>query len=337
MSSLRRGTGPEQAEPALTDQLARAEKPVIPQSLRDEMARIGPIWATDKSGHIQLMLDRFSALHAKAKKATVVIQRDLAYGSDERQKLDVFLPSRAHPARSTVLFVHGGAFTDGHRNRTPEIYSNVLRYFAEHGHVGVNIGYRLAPEAAYPSASVDIDSAIRFILERKTDFGLDAERLFLMGHSAGGGHAASYAYNPDIHGAGGPSISGLILISGRVRADMSPENPNAERVAAYYGYDPAVHEQVSAVNHLTDQSVPTFIAIAEYENPLIDLYGLELAYKISVIKRRVPDFVRLKDHNHTSVIAHLNTAEDVLGSAIRRFIAETSTAQQREGSTSFIP
>ena len=69
-------------------------------------------------------------------------------------------------------------------------------------------------------------------------------------------------------------------------------------------------------------SVPTFVAWGEYENPLIDVHCAELVYRLSTAKRRSPPIVWLRGHNHTSTIAHINTAEDVLGRAMLDFIAE---------------
>ncbi len=59
-----------------------------------------------------------------------------------------------------LIFVHGGAFTEGSRHRSTEIYANVLYYFARHGVVGINVGYRLAPEAQYPEATNDIAKVV---------------------------------------------------------------------------------------------------------------------------------------------------------------------------------
>ena len=62
------------------------------------------------------------------------------------------------------------------------------------------------------------------------------------------------------------------------------------------------------------------MAFAEYENPLIDVYCLELAYRVALAARRAPRVLRLDGHNHTSMIAHINTADDRLGQAMREFI-----------------
>lgn len=44
------------------------------------------------------------------------------------------------------------------------------------------------------------------------------------------------------------------------------------------------------MTHETASALPVMIAIAEFENPLLDLYGLELAYRIAVARRRSSRF-----------------------------------------------
>jgi acetyl esterase/lipase len=196
----------------------------------------------------------------------------------------------------------------------------VPTYFARHGVVGINLEFRLAPEFKYPACAEDVRLAVAWLRENVARFGGDPGRIFLMGQSAGAAHAAAYAYNKRLQPPGGPEIAGLIVASGRVRADNLPENPNARKVEAYYGTDPAVMEEGSAVNHVSAESVPTFIAIAEYENPLIDVYCAELFHKLAVAKRRAPPIMRLAGHNHLSLVTHFNTAEDALGRALLDFV-----------------
>jgi acetyl esterase/lipase len=296
----------------------------IPTALRALMAEVGPRWAADTRGHIRLMLDRFSEVLVASPKSGVRVEKAIAYGAHERQCFDLFVPPGQGPRRPGLIFVHGGAFTEGSRNRTEEVYANVLYYFARHGIVGINAGYRLAPEAAYPAASRDVGEVVSWMRANAEALGVDPSRIFLMGHSAGGAHVGTYAYDKRHHPASGPGIAGLIVVSGRVRADNRAENPNARRVEAYYGTDPARYEDVTPINHVDASSVPTFIAFAEYENPLIDVYCLELAHRLAAAKGRAPPVLRLKGHNHTSIIAHLNTDEDILGAAIREFISATA-------------
>jgi acetyl esterase/lipase len=222
--------------------------------------------------------------------------------------------------RPVVLFLHGGAFVDGHRDRSAEIYSNVLIYFARHGCVGVNMEYRLAPANTYPSGSQDVAGAVAWLRENVAQYGGDPDQIYLMGHSAGAAHAASYAYDRRHQPAAGHGLAGLIVVSGRVRAENIAENPNARKVEAYYGTDSSCYDDVSPVMHAGADSLPTMVAFAEYENPLIDLYCLELADRLAAAKRQAPRMAYARGHNHTSIIAHFNTAEEWLGKEILAFM-----------------
>ncbi|SHG03087.1 alpha/beta hydrolase [Bradyrhizobium erythrophlei] len=296
--------------------------PEIPDALRALMAEIGPRWGTNPAAHVKIMVDRFSEVLKQSPKDGVTVRRGISYGPHPRQTFDLFKPDDKNARRAAVVFVHGGAFLDGHPNRTEEIYSNVLHYFARNGIVGLNIGYRLAGDAKYPGASEDIASVIKWVRAHADEVGIDASRIFLMGHSAGAAHAGSYAYDKRLQPPAGPGIAGFIVVSGRVRAETLPENPNAHKVAAYYETEDAARlDDISPVSHVSADSVPTFVAWGEYENPLIDLHCTELVYRLAVARRRSPPMFWMRGHNHTSTIGHINTAEDDLGRALLDFVA----------------
>jgi acetyl esterase len=297
--------------------------PAIPAGLRALMAEIGPKWATDTKGHVRAMIAAFSEVLKHAPKHGIAVETH-AYGSHQRQAFELFDPEPAGAApRPGLIFVHGGAFTEGSRHRSDEIYANVLYYFARHGIVGINTGYRLAPEARYPEATRDIASVVQWMRHNASRLNVDPNRIFLMGHSAGGAHVGSYAYDKRHQPPDGHGLAGVLIISGRVRADDRADNPNARRVAEYYGSNAAVYDDVSPVSHVDGQSPPTFIACAEFENPLIDVYCFELAHRLAAAKGKAPPFLWLKGHNHSSIIGHFNTAEDVLGQACLSFIDAT--------------
>jgi acetyl esterase len=297
--------------------------PAIPERLLALMAKIGPRWRDDISGHIRVMLEEFSAVHENAPKELSELRRNVRYGGDSRQEYDLFLPKLPGRDRAAVLFVHGGAFTEGSRNRTDQIYANVLYFLARRRVVGINIGYRLAPQACYPEASHDIGAVVKTIRDGAAKIGVDPARIFLMGHSAGAAHVASYAYEKRLQPESGHGLAGLIVVSGRVRADNRAENPNAGRVEMYYQTNrPDELNRLSPLNHVAADSIPTLVAWGEYENPLLDVHCAELVHRLSQAKGRSPPTVWLRGHNHTSTIAHLNTAEEALGAEILRFIDE---------------
>lgn len=297
--------------------------PKIPTELTDLMATVGPNWTTDRANNIQTMLNRFSEVLKTMPRDRINVRRDIDYGGHPRQQFDLYVPGDNAAKRSIVLFVHGGAFMDGHRNRTDEVYSNVSYYLARNGVAAINIGYRLGKDALYPAGSDDIGAVVKWTQDHAADIGVDRSRIFLMGHSAGAAHAGSYAYDKRRHPPSGPGLAGLLVVSGRVRAETHAENPNADKVRTYYGTDDArTLADVSAVSHADAGSVPTFIAWGEYENPLIDVHCAELAFRLADAKRRSPPVMWLRGHNHTSTIAHIGTADETLGRAILEFIAD---------------
>jgi hypothetical protein len=53
----------------------------------------------------------------------------------------------------------------------------------------------------------------------------------------------------------------------------------------------------------------------------LDIYGAEFLHRISAIRGRAPRFIQMPRHNHITMAAHFNTAEDTLGREILSFIA----------------
>lgn len=294
--------------------------PDIPAPLRALMAEIGPKWRNDTAAHVDMMISAFSEVLKRISRDGVTVHRDISYGSHERQQLDVFLPAGNVIAPPVALFVHGGAFVSGHRNRTEQIYSNVSFYLAQRGIAAINVGYRLATHAVYPGATQDIAAAVDWARTHAHEYGWNPDRMFLMSHSAGAAHAGSYAYDPAFSSAGRPPLAGMIVVSGRVRIDNLAENPNAKKVEQYYGTDASRFEGYSPVHHVNRESVPTFVAWAEFENPLIDVYCAELVFRLAAVKRKCPPTMWLPGHNHSSAIAHIGTSDDRLGQAIVNFI-----------------
>jgi len=291
----------------------------LPEHARRQLAEIGPVWGRDIPRHRDLVLEAYRPLLAASPKAHVSVTSDIAYGTHPRQVLDVYR-HRDTTNAPVVIFVHGGAFVRGDKDIDGEVYANVLYYFARHGFLGINIEYRRAPEFSYPSGAQDVAAAVVWARANAHTHGGDPERIFLIGHSAGGTHVGTYAYDPVARSAGETAVRGIVLISSRLRADVLPGNPNADAVRAYFGSDESKYEERSPLVHAATSTLPVFIAIAEYENPYLDVYGAELFYRIASARGRAPRFMRMPRHNHISIVAHINTEEDMLGSEIREFL-----------------
>lgn len=288
-----------------------------PAALRALMAELGPRWASDLPGHSQQVKEAYAPLLAAAPKGGIEVTRDLPYGPHARHRLDLFRPRGAEHA-PVVAFVHGGAFVRGDKRTSTEIYDNVLYWFARQGFVGANIEYRLAPEAAYPQGALDVAGAMAWLHGHVAELGGNPARMLLIGHSAGGTHVAGYALDPALR-PGPCHARALVLVSARLEADQRSENPNAAGVRAYFGDDLARYATRSPMRLADQASIPVLIAMAEFENPLLDVYALGFAHRLAAAGGRVPRVVQMRGHNHMSIMAHFNSGEEVLGREITGF------------------
>ncbi len=98
-------------------------------------------------------------------------------------KLDVHRPDD-NIVRPVVFWIHGGALIGGDRNG---IRKDQLASYIDAGFALVSIDYRLAPETKLPEIIEDLKDAYRWVRkEGPKRFKLDADRIAVVGHSAGG-------------------------------------------------------------------------------------------------------------------------------------------------------
>jgi acetyl esterase/lipase len=105
-------------------------------------------------------------------------------------RLDVHLPvSNAHHTPApTLVYVHGGAWMVGYRERQG---LPLLQHLAARGWA-CSVDYRLSPQATFPDHLVDVKRAIAWVREHAAEYGADPGFLVVAGNSAGG-HLASLA------------------------------------------------------------------------------------------------------------------------------------------------
>ncbi len=139
---------------------------------------------------------------------------DIAYGDDPQHRLDVYVPDEAGPeARPLVVFWHGGRWNFGDKAD----YRFVGAALAELGYAAVLPNYRHYPQVKMPGFMEDAAHAALWAAAHAAEFGADANRVYLMGHSAGAHMAALLTLDPRYFAATGrpaPRIAGVIGLSG---------------------------------------------------------------------------------------------------------------------------
>ena len=116
-------------------------------------------------------------------------KQDAAYGTLERQMLDVYAPSRETAPAPVAVFFYGGSWDTGRR----QDYGWVGRALAAQGFLTLVPDYRLYPAVRYPSFIEDGALAVRWAVDHARALGGDPSRIVLIGHSAGAYNAAMLA------------------------------------------------------------------------------------------------------------------------------------------------
>lgn len=130
-------------------------------------------------------------------------EKDLAYGEQPLQNLDVYIPAQARKA-PILLMVHGGAWMLGDK-ANQGVVPNKVAHFLPKGWIVVSINYRL--DKAKPNALDQVDDlarALAYVQQHATGWGGDPRHVVLMGHSSGAHLVSMLTADPQLaqaHGA----------------------------------------------------------------------------------------------------------------------------------------
>jgi acetyl esterase/lipase len=152
-------------------------------------------------------------LNATVPTGGVTITRNVAYGPDPRQKLDIYQPAHPQPGQPGVVFFYGGSWNAGSKATYPFVAATLARK----GLLVFVPDYRLYPQVTYPAFLQDCARATVWAQTHATQYGGRADDIFLMGHSAGAYNAAMLALNPIYlrdAGGGRASLRGMIGLAG---------------------------------------------------------------------------------------------------------------------------
>ena len=147
----------------------------------------------------------FIGLQGDAEPVGNLIEKSIAVAGGEIP-LRIYLPAGAGP-HPIVMYFHGGGFVFGDL----EVVDKVARSLSNAAHAAVvSVGYRLAPEHRFPTATEDCYAATQWAVVNASALGLDAARIAVSGDSAGGNLATVVAMMA--RDRQGPKIAYQLLI-----------------------------------------------------------------------------------------------------------------------------
>ncbi|MEU4837810.1 alpha/beta hydrolase [Nocardia testacea] len=134
-----------------------------------------------------------------------------------------------------LVYFHGGAFFLGSLETHDHIARNLAK---ETGCRVVSVGYRRAPEAAYPAGLRDCYAVVRWVVAHGADLNWDGAMLALAGDSSGGGMVASVTAMA--HDDGFDRITHQVLFYPSLDLDFAVDRyPSLRENAQGYGLETA--------------------------------------------------------------------------------------------------
>jgi triacylglycerol lipase len=265
----------------------------------------------------------YAPLQKVMPQAGIKAQRDIAYGSDPKETLDLFTPEAKGKARPILIFVHGGGFTGGDKSKAGDgsmspFYDNMMIWAVSHGMIGVNINYRLAPAAQYPVVQHEIAEVVALARKNAAAWGGDPDRIVVWGHSAGASHVASFIAHPetyaDVAGARKP-VAGAIVTSGGYEFVGPRDN-------AYYGPAATLPER-SSTQGLLKSKAPLLVAHAELDPPFM-VADADKLHEALTKAGRPHDWLVAAKHSHMSESYAVGTADESVSGPALAFIQKST-------------
>ena len=253
------------------------------------------------------------------------VQRDVAYAESahDKQTLDVYAPPEGenHPI---VVWIHGGGWQAGDKSEV----AHKPAAFVERGYVFVSVNYRLLADATIGEMAGDVARAIRWTRDHAAEFGGDARRMFVAGHSAGAQLAALVCTDERRLAAEGMSLAdilGCVPVDGDTY-DVPLQIATVEqRIADIYRRkfgDLASQRDLSPVTHAAaDKHIPPFLVLYVAEHPETSLQTRRLVEALTAAGVPAGGYAAA-DTDHVALDADLGLPDDPPTAALFAFLAE---------------
>jgi triacylglycerol lipase len=276
-------------------------------------------------------------MHPKPPYAAVTFTRDVSFGSDPKNVLDVAEPEKGGSNRPVLIYVSGGAGNkqQGGPNGEP-FYDNVMVWAVKNGMVGVNMQRR--PGQAWDDPAKDIALVVEWVHKNIAQHKGNPARVFIWCQSAGNVPTSTYIGHKEFWGPEGVGVKGVVFMSppafdilpatpppveGGFAACNNPDGTpsaapgigrGAGRGAGRGGPgrgpqpDPATQLERSNLPGLVSSKVPFMISVAELDPP--NIIGFAQTLRDELCKAgRCPAYVEFKEHSHISEVMSPDTAD----------------------------
>jgi acetyl esterase/lipase len=250
-----------------------------------------------------------TATSARAETYSVRVVRDVPYlqgahYSDDKDKLDIYLPEGRRNAPVIVSY-YGNQLMGG--DKSEDAY--IGRRFAAAGFVTVVVNYRLSPEVSHPAHVQDAAASFAWVKRHIAEYGGNAERVFIIGYSAGAYLVALLSTDPRYlaaHNLSPRDIRGAVPVSAFYWVERRGVAPDRDR--SVWGNDRNVWVDASPAHHLQAGAPPMLILYAEHDEDWRREQNVEVATAMKAARLKGVEIAMIANRNHATIWS--NVADD---------------------------
>jgi acetyl esterase/lipase len=291
----------------------------------------------------------YAPLQPKPPYEGVKFTRDVSFGPDAKNILDVAEPEKGGGSRPVLIYLSGGAGNKQQGGPNGEaFYDNIMVWAVKSGMVGVNMQRR--PGEAWDDPAKDVSLVVEWVNKNIAQHKGNPQRVFAWSQSAGNIPLSTYVAHSEFWGTEGIGLEGVIFMSppafdilpvappplqGAAFAPCgspnggTPAAPAAGRGGGPGGRgpgagrgtpaDPATMLARSNLPGLTGAKIPIMISVAELDPPNIIGFAETLRDQLKKANRNVT-YVVYKDHSHISEVMSPDTADTSVTGTILKWM-----------------
>jgi hypothetical protein len=313
--------------------MARAE---VPPEIAKQLVAIGHGVCVPETAQI------YRPLHPNPPYKGVAIARDLSFGPDPMNVLDVFSAEKGGGSRPVLIYVSGGQGNKLQGGPNGDVfYDNIMLWAEKNGMVGVNVQRRAGQ--AWDDPAKDIALVVQWVEKNIAHYKGNPKRVFLWAQSAGNVPVGTYIGHPEFYGSKGVGVKGVVFMSapgfsilpatpppgqgaggpcGQPNGPPPAAAPAAGRGTAGRGTggrgaggrggakqpppDAATLLARSNLPGLIKSNLPFLVSVAELDPPNVTSFAQTLKDELCKANR-CPTFMTFKDHSHISEVMSPDT------------------------------
>lgn len=213
---------------------------------------------------------------ARVESATSAPQlTNVSYGQHSKENYDIYLPAAQTATAPVIFMVHGGAWKIGDKAHG-NVVQNKVKHWVSRGIIFISVNYPMLPEADPLSQAHAVARALAHAQTHAAEWGGDATRFVLMGHSAGAHLVALINAHPELARAEGcqPWLGAVALDSAAMDVTKIMEQSHFRFYDEAFGSNPAYWEKASPARHISRAAAPMLMVCSSRRSDACEQAGL---------------------------------------------------------------